>query len=59
MHLRGQVLWGAKLAAVASLLMAERSGHQQAVPCVPKTTLETLPQLLGMHKELRSLKVPT
>lgn len=24
----------------------ESNGHQQAVPCVPKTTLETLPQLL-------------
>lgn len=45
MHLWGQVLWGARLAAVASLLMAESNGHQQAVPCVPKTTLETLPQL--------------
>lgn len=43
--------WGARLAA-------ERAGHPQAVPCMRKTTLETLPRLLGIHEELRSLKVP-
>lgn len=46
-----EVFWGAGLAA-------ERAGHPQAVPCIPKTTLEILPQLLGTHAELRSLKVP-
>lgn len=39
----GQVLWGARLAAAASLQIAEGSGHQQTVPLVPKTTLKTLP----------------
>lgn len=58
MHLGAQVLWGSRLAAVASLLMAERSGHQQAVPCVLKSTLETLSQLLGTQEELGSLEVP-